>query len=171
MRDPGGNLVPGTYQYDAAHGIAELSPLQPLADSTTYTARLRGGATGCRIRDLASNSLAADVIWSFTTTRGGVLAVDGLSAHGLRLAAAPNPSRGPLNLSLETPTGGYDALELLDVSGRVVRKLSSGAVAGGRWNIRWDGRDDSGQRMPAGLYFARMRSHAGIAVVRVALIP
>lgn len=171
LRDSGDNLVAGTYHYDSANHTAMLAPLQPLADSTTYTVRLHGGNTGCRIRDLAANALASDVVWSFTTTKGGVLAVDLPVSHALRLAASPNPSRGPLNLSLESPSGGYDALELLDVSGRIVRKLSSGAVAGGRWNIRWDGRDESGQRMPAGLYFARMRSRTGMAVVRVALIP
>ena len=171
LRDAAGNLVPASLSYDAANRIASLAPVQTLADSATYTARLHGGNTGPRIRDLAANVLANDVVWSFTTTPGGVLAVDVPASHNLRLAASPNPSRGPLNLSLESPTGGYDALELLDVSGRVVRRLSSGAKAGERWNIRWDGRDESGQRMPAGLYFARMRSRAGVAVVRVALIP
>ena len=34
-----------------------------------YTARLRGGTTDPRIKDVAGNALAADVVWSFTTRR------------------------------------------------------------------------------------------------------
>ena len=171
LRDAGGNLVPASTRYDAPDMRALLTPLAPLAESTTYTVRLHGGNAGCRIRDLAANSLAADVVWSFTTTRTGTLAVDLPPSRALRLAASPNPSRGPLNFSLESAASGYDALELLDVTGRVGRRLASGSTAPGRGNVRWDGRDDSGQRMPAGLYFARMRSRAGTAIVRVALIP
>ena len=171
LRDSGGDLVPASIRYDAASHAAHLIPLQPLADSTTYSARLHGGASGSRIHDLAANPLAGDVAWSFTTTFGGVLAVETPSPRALRLAAAPNPSRGSINLTLESPAGGYDALDLLDVTGRIVRRLGSGAASGGRWIVRWDGRDASGQRMPAGLYFARVRARSGTAVLRVALIP
>src|SRR5205823_300369 len=42
-------------------------PTANLANSTTYTAILKGGATDPRIKDLAGNALAANFSWSFTT--------------------------------------------------------------------------------------------------------
>jgi hypothetical protein len=37
-----------------------------LAAATVYTARVRGGGTDPRVKDLAGNALAADFVWSFT---------------------------------------------------------------------------------------------------------
>jgi hypothetical protein len=38
-----------------------------LAARTRFTATVRGGATDPRVKDLAGNSLAGSVTWSFTT--------------------------------------------------------------------------------------------------------
>jgi hypothetical protein len=65
LREPGGALVSATVAYSAAVRTATLSPSVPLAYSTTYTATLRGGATG--VADRVGNRLAADRVWSFTT--------------------------------------------------------------------------------------------------------
>lgn len=48
-----------------AGNTATLTPSSALAASTTYTATVKGGATG--VKDLAGNALASNVIWSFTT--------------------------------------------------------------------------------------------------------
>ena len=48
---------------------ATLNPNANLLPSTTYTATVKGGASG--VKDLAGNALAADVSWSFTTAGGG----------------------------------------------------------------------------------------------------
>jgi len=60
-----------------------------------------------------------------------------------RPAASPNPFRGGVRL------GGAGTLTVRDVAGRQVRKLDPGASVSA-W---WDGRDDAGRRLPAGLYF------------------
>jgi endo-alpha-N-acetylgalactosaminidase len=46
-------------------GVATLSPTADLEPSTTYTAAVKGGASGAK--DLAGNALAADMTWSFAT--------------------------------------------------------------------------------------------------------
>jgi flagellar hook assembly protein FlgD len=46
-------------------------------------------------------------------------------------------------------------VRLIDVTGRVVRKLADGELPGGAQPLTWDGRDDRGRAMPAGVYFAR----------------
>jgi hypothetical protein len=46
-----------------------------------------------------------------------------------------------------------------DVTGRVVRHLVGGYVPGARiYTTRWDGHDDDGQRLPAGVYFSRLQA-------------
>ncbi len=68
LRDPLDNPVLATVEYDAPSRTATLTPGTALESSTVYTARLRGGATDPRIKDLAGNPLAADYVWSFTTS-------------------------------------------------------------------------------------------------------
>jgi hypothetical protein len=66
LTGPGSSLVSAAVSYNAGSRTATLTPDAPLAYSTTYTARLRGGSTG--IKDVAGNPLAADYVWSFTTS-------------------------------------------------------------------------------------------------------
>ena len=53
--------------YNATTRVATLNPTPTLASNTTYTATVRGGATDPRAKDLASNALSSDQVWSFTT--------------------------------------------------------------------------------------------------------
>jgi hypothetical protein len=65
LRDGANALVPATLTYDAGSLTATLQPSAALAYGASYTARVRGGASG--IADSAGNRLAADMMWSFTT--------------------------------------------------------------------------------------------------------
>ena len=67
LRDAANALVSASISYDSASRTATLRPAAALAASTTYTATLRGGTTDPRIKDVAGNALAANVVWSFTT--------------------------------------------------------------------------------------------------------
>ena len=67
LRDPASVIVPATVSYDAASGAATLDPIEFLSAETTYTARVKGGATDPRVKDVAGNALAADVTWTFKT--------------------------------------------------------------------------------------------------------
>ena len=63
LRNGATNIV-ATVTYNATTHVATLNPLLNLAQGTTYTATLTGGATA--IRDLAGNPFASTT-WSFTT--------------------------------------------------------------------------------------------------------
>ena len=65
LRDAAGTLVPSSVVAGGETPTVTLTPAAPLANATTYTATLKGGANG--VRDLAGNSLAATYTWSFTT--------------------------------------------------------------------------------------------------------
>ncbi len=65
LRDGGGNPVAADVTYDAATRTATLDPTAALAEATTYTATVKGGASG--VKDSAGNALASDDNWNFST--------------------------------------------------------------------------------------------------------
>jgi hypothetical protein len=73
---------------------------------------------------------------------------------GLALAAVPNPSRGTVALSFAADRPWRVAI--VDAAGRRVREVGAGAAVGETVTLSWDGRDASGRRVAAGVYWARL---------------
>jgi len=89
-------------------------------------------------------------------------ALDASSAGtALRPRAWPSPARGDVRLALGTLAAG-DAIQIVDVGGRVVRRLVADATGA----AQWDGRSAAGRVLPAGLYLAR-GTHAGSPTLRI----
>ena len=72
-------------------------------------------------------------------------------ASGGSLSAAPNPFRVRTDLSFTLASAGEVRLSIYDVSGRRVRALLNGSMAAGAQRIGWDGRDDAGRSVAAGV--------------------
>jgi hypothetical protein len=51
-------------------------------------------------------------------------------------------------------------LSILDLRGRVRRRLASGERFGGGGALVWDGRDDDGRAVEPGIYVARLEASA-----------
>ena len=49
-------------------------------------------------------------------------------------------------------------MRILDPAGRVVRTLLDRALPQGRHDAVWNGRDDAGRELPAGIYLARLEA-------------
>jgi hypothetical protein len=102
-----------------------------------------------------------------------VTSVDGAPGidPGLRLApAAPNPSAGIVVLRLSLPRSGDLSVVVTDLQGRVMRRLLAGWMGAGPHDQVWDGRRDSGERVPPGVYFAVLRFEHQTLTRRLALI-
>ncbi|MEO5989786.1 MAG: FlgD immunoglobulin-like domain containing protein [Candidatus Eisenbacteria bacterium] len=83
---------------------------------------------------------------------GGYPDVDG------QPVASPTPSAGPVTVSFALATLSSVEAKVFDLSGRRVRDLGRIAESpAGQRSLVWDGRDDEGAALPAGLYFVRMR--------------
>jgi hypothetical protein len=74
------------------------------------------------------------------------------------LALGSNPARGAARIEYGLARGGGASLEVTDVRGRHVRVLATGLHVTGRRSLTWDGRDDSGQRVPPGVYFVTLHA-------------
>jgi hypothetical protein len=96
-------------------------------------------------------------------------AIDGRG--GVAIAARPVPGVAPITLDWEGSAdaiGSAQHLDVLDLGGRLVRRVPLGGEPGGSW--AWDGRDAEGRSVPAGLYFARLASGGRHAEARIVLI-
>ena len=73
-------------------------------------------------------------------------------AVGMRpVQASPNPARAEVTIRFSTATAGPVAIEVFDLSGRLVRSASEAAYDPGEHAWQWDGRDQTGTPVRAGL--------------------
>jgi hypothetical protein len=70
LRDAANALVAATVSYNSTSRVATLTPSQPLAAATSYTATVAGGSTG--VKDAAGNAMIGNYAASFTTAAAPV---------------------------------------------------------------------------------------------------
>lgn len=80
------------------------------------------------------------------------------TGRAFSLRASPNPSRGDLALQITLEAPGEAELGIYDLGGRIVRRLHRGPLPIGVSRLNWDGRDDRGRALGAGIYFVRARA-------------
>jgi hypothetical protein len=68
----------------------------------------------------------------------------------------PNPTQDAARFAVDLPRAARIDLRIVDVQGRVVRVVESGSRAAGFHAVAWDGRDEAGARVLAGVYFAQL---------------
>jgi hypothetical protein len=67
--------------------------------------------------------------------------------------STPNPFGDRTEIRFDLPRPGPVALKVFDVAGRLVRTLVDGEEPAGFRAVSWDGTDDGGARVSAGVYF------------------
>lgn len=73
-------------------------------------------------------------------------------------AARPVPASDGVTIDLAMGSARVAQLEILDVSGRVVRHLHADAGKDCKGHVRWDGSTDDGRRLPCGVYWCICRT-------------
>lgn len=98
----------------------------------------------------------------------GPLAV-GDEGPALAFAVGPNPGRSA-RVTFALPTGRAVDIGVFDVSGRRVATIAKGEFAAGRHTREWNGRDASGKRVGAGMYFYRAALGSEVRTSRAVLV-
>ena len=100
------------------------------------------------------------------STSGGTGTLPGRTA--LRMAF-PNPFGQNMTIALSLRATGPASVGVFDVAGRKVRSLVQGVQPAGERLVTWDGRDDSGSRLGAGVYMLRLDAggHSETRAVRL----
>jgi hypothetical protein len=73
-------------------------------------------------------------------------------------APAPNPFAHAVNVRYQVNAAGLTSVYVLDVAGRRVRTLVNIVLRPGAYSVSWNGRDDSEQQLPRGVYFVRLEA-------------
>ena len=81
----------------------------------------------------------------------------GRPSSGLSLVAYPNPTSGGVVFRGTVPESRAEtgSITIADVSGRRRARILITTV--GAYEVRWEGRDEAGAALPAGVYFAEVR--------------
>jgi predicted outer membrane repeat protein len=83
----------------------------------------------------------------------------------------PNPFNPTTTIAYDLPRPADVSLKIFDLAGRLVRVLvDEPAVAAGRHTVEWNGRDDRGRSVAAGVYLARLKAGDFSQVRRMALV-
>jgi FlgD Ig-like domain len=115
-------------------------------------------ATNCvtfRLADTERQIFGNSAIYLVKTSLVGVS--DEVAPAALAMSPPhPNPSTGAITLSITLPNADRLTVDILDLQGRVVRRIMSGESFGaGVRSISWDGRMVSGKSLAAGMYVVR----------------
>jgi hypothetical protein len=79
----------------------------------------------------------------------------------------PSPFSENVNLEIDNPSTGTVGVEILSLTGCMVRILSNGIVPEGTFRIVWDGTDEQGQPVRAGLYLCRIRLNEKVLIHKI----
>jgi hypothetical protein len=83
----------------------------------------------------------------------------------------PNPFAGRTDIHFGLPTESRVEIEVLDVQGRLIRRLTSATLPAGFHVSTWNGTNAVGNRVGPGLYFYRMRAGTFTDRKRLVLLP
>jgi hypothetical protein len=107
------------------------------------------------IIDTSGNAFRAIIVISWYPT-----GADGLSPAELSQVClgggAPNPFTDRTEISFALPIEQHVTIEIYNILGQRVLTLLDGVAPAGGSSVSWDGRDESGNLMPSGVYFSRM---------------
>lgn len=82
---------------------------------------------------------------------------------------APNPFFSETTIRYTVAESVEVNLDIIDISGRLVRTLVQGTRVPGHFSIKWDGTDEAGTEVNAGIYFCRFQTQ-GFTQTRKALL-
>jgi len=108
----------------------------------------------------------------FSITVTSMAGVGDQVAGGLWLApVTPNPSRGATGIGFTLPVAGAVALDVYDLSGRLVSRLLSGSLPAGSRSMVWSGRNERGEPVASGRYVILLRANGhtlsrGVTILR-----
>jgi hypothetical protein len=81
----------------------------------------------------------------------------------------PNPAGSAAVVEFRLSRDAPVDLVVYDTAGRLVTRLADGGLPAGDHSLCWDGTDCSGRRVPAGIYFCRLRAYDEVRTRKIVL--
>lgn len=136
-----------TLKFSAAAVMAALGPVEV---GECRVVHLSGSTTsGCPVA-------GEDVIRIVSSTGTLGLAADLTPGTFALRPNLPNPFSAQTLIRFAMPEPGDARLTVYDVQGRMIKVLETGELSAGTHDVRWDGTNQSGSRVPGGIYLYRL---------------
>ena len=85
------------------------------------------------------------------------------------LPNSPNPFNPQTEISFTLAEPGHVRVQVHDLAGRLVKTLADRSMDRGTQSMTWEGRDDSGMRVPSGVYFLRLQTGEDVRTMKMTL--
>ncbi len=174
--DPDGDIV--TYTLEVARDSTFAAPDiylvrggLTLLTSTLATADLDSGSSYWRV--IARDGRLGETVSSPAFSIVNTAAVSGVEETVFGFAMGrpwPNPSSAGANLSFSLPSDQRVRVDVFDLKGRRVARLTDGTLSRGFHRMAWDGRTRGGGRAAAGTYFFRLSAGSGVLTQKILLL-
>ena len=70
----------------------------------------------------------------------------------------PNPFRDETNIQYNIKDAGWIRLSILDIFGKKIVDLVNEHCIPGSLTVKWNGRDNSGNPVPSGVYYCQIKT-------------
>lgn len=92
--------------------------------------------------------------------------------HKILFASQPNPFANYTLLSYTLPKSSFVQLQVYDISGKMLKELEARGKKqeAGNYEVRWDGRDNLGQKVADGIYFCRLKTNDQTITKKISII-
>jgi hypothetical protein len=162
----------------AAPHIAGLAALLLQADPTISAAEIKTWIMLTARKDAFTGSAAWSPQWGYGKADAEAallrLPVDSMPLIsmpvGFEISNHPNPFNASTWIEWSIPVVRDGELEILDMSGRLVKRWTKLSNEAGSSRILWDGKDESGRSLPSGMYVARILSSSTIRSTKMVMI-
>ena len=109
--------------------------------------------------------------YSIAIPQTGIRDRDGRQPEGFRLGQNyPNPFNPSTVICYEIPSSGHIRLEVFDILGRKIRTIINGYESEGMGQAVWDGTDDNGNTVPAGVYLYSLAAGNNLQTRKMVLL-
>jgi flagellar hook assembly protein FlgD len=77
-------------------------------------------------------------------------------------SVSPNPFNGNTRISFSMDESLKTEISVFNLQGQLIIMLADQTYPAGKHEIKWDGKDDSGNEIPSGIYLLKLLTEKGI---------
>jgi len=155
---------PTTYEWYENGGLVQSGP----SASYAFNADTPGAVD--EILLVATDGELADSVQWTLRTQGATGVLEERPVLRPTLMASPTPFRVSVQVSWALPRAGEARVAVYDLTGRRIAVLFEGRHDGVAMSRGWDGRDDAGREVAAGVYFVRLEAEGAMESRKVVLL-
>lgn len=165
--------VAGAHAYaaDADHGLQVIDITSPEGPEIVDSAGMPDDAYGVAASD--TYAYVADGFGGVqilpAQCEPALISLGGHVASALSIRVSPNPASNQIAIRFELPAPERVCVNIYDAAGHRVRCLSDGILGSGAQDLIWDGCEDKGRLVPAGVYFIRVETARCVRTGRIVL--